>query len=102
MAERDSITARNVEHGGTTKSSSSRYLSGESPEAGQCYLMDAGPEEYDGGVSVLLCDPQKSFRANPKALFLGPKAENAELVEKMLLEVFRDHAFWRRNFHPPR
>jgi glutamate/tyrosine decarboxylase-like PLP-dependent enzyme/anti-sigma regulatory factor (Ser/Thr protein kinase) len=35
-----------------------------------------------------------------KALFLGPKAENADLVEKMLLDVYRDYVFWRRNFHP--
>lgn len=35
-----------------------------------------------------------------KALFLGPKAENGELAEKMLLQVFRDYIFWRRNFHP--
>ena len=35
-----------------------------------------------------------------KALFLGPKAENADLVEQMLLSVYRDYVFWRRNFHP--
>ncbi|MGD8751433.1 MAG: pyridoxal-dependent decarboxylase [Anaerolineales bacterium] len=35
-----------------------------------------------------------------KALFLGPKAENADLVEQMLLNVYRDYIFWRRNFHP--
>ena len=32
--------------------------------------------------------------------FLGPKAENAELLEKMILEAVRDCVFWRRNFHP--
>ena len=35
-----------------------------------------------------------------KALFLGPKAENADMVEQMLLNVYRDYVFWRRNFHP--
>ena len=35
-----------------------------------------------------------------KALFLGPKGENAELVERLLLQVFRDNVYWRRNFHP--
>lgn len=35
-----------------------------------------------------------------KALFLGPKAENADLMEQMLLNVYRDYVFWRRNFHP--
>ncbi|HET9452264.1 MAG TPA: pyridoxal-dependent decarboxylase [Aggregicoccus sp.] len=34
------------------------------------------------------------------SLFLGPKAENAEFFERLLLEAFRDHVFWRRNFHP--
>jgi len=32
--------------------------------------------------------------------FLGPKAENAELLEKLLLEALWDCVFWRRNFHP--
>jgi glutamate/tyrosine decarboxylase-like PLP-dependent enzyme len=35
-----------------------------------------------------------------KAWFLGPKGENAEEVEKLIIEVFRDHIYWRRNFHP--
>ncbi|MEZ5313563.1 MAG: hypothetical protein R2862_07865 [Thermoanaerobaculia bacterium] len=34
------------------------------------------------------------------ALFLGPKGENADLLERLLTEAFRDHVFWRRNFHP--
>lgn len=37
---------------------------------------------------------------NPAPLFLGPKAENADVLERLLLEAFRDHVFWRRNFHP--
>ena len=35
-----------------------------------------------------------------RSVFLGPKAENADLFERLLLEAFRDHVFWRRNFHP--
>jgi hypothetical protein len=35
-----------------------------------------------------------------EAWFLGPKAENAEEFERLLLEAVRDHVFWRRNFHP--
>jgi glutamate/tyrosine decarboxylase-like PLP-dependent enzyme len=35
-----------------------------------------------------------------KSWFLGPKSENADLMERLMLEVFRDHVFWRRNFHP--
>jgi len=38
--------------------------------------------------------------ADPAAIFLGPKAENADVLERLLLEAFRDHVFWRRNFHP--
>lgn len=34
------------------------------------------------------------------ALFLGSKAENAEVFEKLMHEAFNDHVFWRRNFHP--
>jgi glutamate/tyrosine decarboxylase-like PLP-dependent enzyme len=34
------------------------------------------------------------------SIFLGPKGENAETFERLLLEAFRDHVFWRRNFHP--
>jgi glutamate/tyrosine decarboxylase-like PLP-dependent enzyme len=35
-----------------------------------------------------------------RAWFLGPRGENAELAERLLLEAFRDHVFWRRNHHP--
>ena len=34
------------------------------------------------------------------SIFIGPKGENAEVFERLLLEAFRDHVFWRRNFHP--
>lgn len=34
------------------------------------------------------------------SIFLGAKGENAEIFERLLLEAFRDHVFWRRNFHP--
>ena len=32
--------------------------------------------------------------------FLGAYAENDQVFERILLEFFRDHAYWRRNFHP--
>lgn len=35
-----------------------------------------------------------------EAWFLGTKAENADEFERLLAEAVRDHAFWRRNFHP--
>ncbi len=57
-------------------------------------------DRQDGGVAALLERPPIQAPVDPKALFLGPKAENADLVEQMLLKVYRDYAFWRRNFHP--
>ena len=35
-----------------------------------------------------------------RAWFLGPRAENAELLERLVTEAVRDHVFWRRNYHP--
>jgi len=32
--------------------------------------------------------------------FLGAYGENDELFEKLILEFFRDHIYWRRNLHP--
>ena len=40
--------------------------------------------------------PQDALRA----WFLGPRAENAELFERLVTEAVRDHVFWRRNYHP--
>lgn len=34
------------------------------------------------------------------AWFLGPKAENASLLEEMLLLLLRDYCHWRRNYFP--
>lgn len=34
------------------------------------------------------------------AWFLGPRGENAELLERLIVEALRDHVFWRRNYHP--
>ncbi|WP_263785195.1 pyridoxal phosphate-dependent decarboxylase family protein [Salinibacter grassmerensis] len=46
-----------------------------------------------------MSDPPSSDALH-KAAFLGPKGENADELERLLLEVLRDHVFWRRNFHP--
>ena len=35
-----------------------------------------------------------------RAWFLGPRAENAALLERLVVESLRDHVFWRRNYHP--
>jgi glutamate/tyrosine decarboxylase-like PLP-dependent enzyme len=37
---------------------------------------------------------------SPEAWFLGTKAENADELERLVVEAIRDHSFWRRNFHP--
>ena len=37
---------------------------------------------------------------NLAAWFLGPKAENAELEEKMLHFILQDYFHWRRNYYP--
>ena len=39
-------------------------------------------------------------RAALRGWFLGPRAENAELLERLVVEALRDHVFWRRNYHP--
>jgi glutamate/tyrosine decarboxylase-like PLP-dependent enzyme len=40
--------------------------------------------------------PQDALRS----WFLGPRAENADLFERLITEALRDHVFWRRNYHP--
>ncbi len=50
---------------------------------GSCCVCD------DDVVSALLQRPLVRGRVDPKALFLGPKAENADLVEGLLLKVYR-------------
>lgn len=32
--------------------------------------------------------------------FVGSYAENADVLEELVLEFLRDHVYWRRNFHP--
>ncbi|MBN1995246.1 MAG: hypothetical protein JW953_21330 [Anaerolineae bacterium] len=51
-------------------------------------------------VTAWLGAPATPAPVDLKAFFLGPKAENADLVEQLLLRVYRDYVFWRRNFHP--
>ncbi len=51
-------------------------------------------------IAALLEPSSTSVPVDLKAFFLGPKAENADLMEQMLLNVYRDYVFWRRNFHP--
>jgi len=37
---------------------------------------------------------------NVSTWFLGPKAENAGLMEEMVLYILRDYFHWRRNYYP--
>ncbi|HUX78573.1 MAG TPA: hypothetical protein VMW10_02330, partial [Alphaproteobacteria bacterium] len=45
-------------------------------------------------------DLNHSGKASIKACFLGPRAENLELLESLVSEAIKDHAYWRRNFYP--
>lgn len=47
-----------------------------------------------------MAEPPRDPSLELGSIFLGPKAENAELLERLLLEALRDHVFWRRNVHP--
>ncbi|MFQ0833597.1 pyridoxal phosphate-dependent decarboxylase family protein [Citrobacter gillenii] len=35
-----------------------------------------------------------------EAWFLGPRGENSDLLERLVVEAVRDQVYWRRNFHP--
>lgn len=35
-----------------------------------------------------------------EAWFLGPKAENADVLESLIVDAIRDQVHWRRNYHP--
>ncbi|RMH18825.1 MAG: pyridoxal-dependent decarboxylase [Acidobacteria bacterium] len=53
-------------------------------------MRSSDPPADDPGAPDAFLDP----------LFLGPKGENAQLLESQLLDLLRDHVYWRRNFHP--
>jgi glutamate/tyrosine decarboxylase-like PLP-dependent enzyme len=65
-------------------------------------LTSLGSEHRPGAPTVRrpATGPPPAVPVDLKALFLGPQAANAEWVEQLLLRVFRDHVFWRLNFHP--
>ncbi len=35
-----------------------------------------------------------------RAAFIGPQSENGDEMERVILDILRDHLMWRRNFHP--
>jgi len=45
-------------------------------------------------------DADLDFRRWLSPLFLGSYAENDDLLEKIVVELLRDHMYWRRNVHP--
>lgn len=53
-----------------------------------------------GGALQRMEDGSAPSSSASKAWFLGPKAENQQAFEGLLLDVFRDYCYWRRNFHP--
>lgn len=77
---------------------------------------DVDPKDSDTGASVsqtlaatapkyagadeLPRVPISSAGSSFDAAFLGPLAENAELMERLIVDALRDHVYWRRNFHP--
>ena len=84
-----------------------------------CFLAAAVEDNGTGTVTSYEADPEHAAKVRQmvaaypgvtvmskplpeylKALFLGPKAENAELVERLLSDSFRDHCAWRRSFRP--
>jgi len=65
------------------------------------------PNDAEGRSGMERIAEQREFEraSEPRdgaveAWFLGPKAENADLLEQLILEALRDHVYWRRNFHP--
>ena len=69
---------------------------------------DATSQQFDqatAGFARLAASPDTPDLANAgtravEAWFLGPKAENADELERLVVEAIRDQAFWRRNYHP--
>jgi hypothetical protein len=35
-----------------------------------------------------------------EAWFMGPRGENGDIVERLIVEAIRDQIYWRRNYHP--
>ena len=52
-------------------------------------LSSSGPVDLNTGGS-----------RSVEAWFLGPKGENSDVFEKLIVEAIRDQTYWRRNYHP--
>jgi glutamate/tyrosine decarboxylase-like PLP-dependent enzyme len=69
---------------------------------------DLASQEYaraQAGLTRLAASPDAPDLATAgsravEAWFLGPKAENADELERLVVEAVRDQVFWRRNYHP--
>lgn len=55
------------------------------------------PTTYTEGQGELMSAPDPHRHL---AWFLGPKAENAQIMESLLLEILRDYLHWRKNYFP--
>lgn len=75
-------------------------------------MIMSNQNSQNNGSSKENCEISNFFEfgevAHPESLgsrsfdawFLGSKAENADEFESLIVEAIRDHALWRRNFHP--
>ncbi len=61
---------------------------------------DSTPDSRSPGSTGAGSDRSRNRSDALRAWFLGPRGENAELLERLLTEALRDHVFWRRNHHP--
>lgn len=68
------------------------------PSLGRLAMRRTGVRRY---AQIKVNSQQQRERTRRLAAwFLGPKAENAELEEKMILHILQDYFHWRRNYYP--
>lgn len=55
--------------------------------------------DYAGYGSVPTLEDAEGS-SSVEAWFMGPRGENGDIVERLVVEAVRDHIYWRRNYHP--
>jgi glutamate/tyrosine decarboxylase-like PLP-dependent enzyme len=68
----------------------------DSPSA--CFQADARLAALAASPSAPTLDVEGTRKV--EAWFLGPRGENAEEFERLVVDALRDHVYWRRNYHP--